>query len=462
MSAAVVSMPARVRIIRLALAILTIGVAAGGLAWAIRESSRTRPPLDDLIELADAGKLEEAADRGRALVAKHPDDGPARLLLAQMLLRQPGARPSTSSRNPSGLAQEALDQLDRIRPDNPRMAATFHVTRGKALERLARFDEAEADWLEALRIDPAAPEAGWNLLNLYYLQWREDDARRLALRLFEAEPDSHDRALLLLELSRQDARPPAPGSLVQLFGPAVQDHPGDFRSSLALGLAYTRAGQAEKGIDLLRRVVKSHPDRVEAWDSLLTCLDESGQVDALEEELARLPAGMAGSHRLLKHRARAAQQGRWKEAVELYRQAQSAEPYNRVVEYRLSRALRHVGQGNEADRIEERLRRRDVAIQELRPLYDQATATRDLRVRTHKELFQKIAETRERMQLPDEARAWHRLVLLDQPGDAVSLAALTRLGTGWRCSAMTRAGNVVTKRPHHRGHREHRGDQDNK
>lgn len=395
--------------------------------WAVWESSRTRPPLDDLIELADAGKLAEAASRGRALVARHPDDGPARLLLAQILLKQPESRPTAAGPDSSGLVREALDLIDPIKPDNPRMAVTLQVTRGNALDRLSRLDEAEAAWLEALRVDLTAPEAGWKLLNRYYLQGREDEARRLALRLFEVEPDSHDRALLLLELLRYDARPPAPGSIVKLFEPVVRDHPGILHASLALGLAYTRAGEVEKGIDELRRVVEAHPDRVEAWDGFLTALDESGQVDALEQEIERLPQAVSGSPRLLKHRARVAQEGRWEEAVALYRQAQEAEPYNRVVEYRLSRALRHVGQGEEADRIEARVRRRDTAIQELRPLYDQATATRDLRVRTHKELYQKIAETRERMRLLDEARAWHRLVLGGEPGDAVSLAALARL-----------------------------------
>ena len=60
-----------------------------------------------------------------------------------------------------------------------------------------RFDEAEAAWLEALRIDPTAPEVGWNLLALYYVQGREEEARRLALRLYRVEPDPHDRASLL-------------------------------------------------------------------------------------------------------------------------------------------------------------------------------------------------------------------------------------------------------------------------
>ena len=49
------------------------------------------------------------------------------------------------------------------------------------------------------------------------------------------------------------------------------------QSALALGLAETRAGEVDGGIDRLRRVVRTHPDRVEAWDCLLTALDESGQ-----------------------------------------------------------------------------------------------------------------------------------------------------------------------------------------
>ena len=191
---------------------------------------------------------------------------------------------------------------------------------------------------------------------------------------------------------------------MKLLEPVVRHNPGDLHSGVAMGLALTRANKVEEGIDQLRRVVRTHPDRVEAWDGLLTGLDESGQVDVMEEELERLPAALSDAPRLLKHRARVAQEGnRWKEAVDLFRRARAAEPYNRVVEYRLSRALRHVGETAEADRIEQRVRRREIAIQELRPLFDQATATPDLGIRPHPELYQRIADVRERMQLPEEA-----------------------------------------------------------
>ena len=50
--------------------------------------------------------------------------------------------------------------------------------------------------------------------------------------------------------------------------------------------ALTRAGGVEPGIDRLRKVVRIHPGRDEAWDALLTGLDESGQIELMEEELA--------------------------------------------------------------------------------------------------------------------------------------------------------------------------------
>jgi tetratricopeptide (TPR) repeat protein len=420
--------PERERIVRWILCGLMVALGLGGLGLGAWQSFRSSPSLDVALRLADAGRLDEAEGKLQPCLASDTDDGAAHLLLAQILLKRPEPSGSPSERRSSPAGQVVLEYLDRVHPRNPRMAVSFHLCRGDALNRLMRFDEAEAAWLEALKVDPTAPECGWHLLHLYYAQGRKEDHRHLAMRLYQVEPDPRDRALLLLELVRPDARPPAPESVVDIFEPVVRHQPGEFRSTLALGLAMTRASRIDAGIDQLRRAIQTHPGSVEAWDCLLTSLDESGQVDILKEELERLPSDLSESSRLSKHRARVAQgHTRWKEAVELYRRAHTAEPDNRVVEYRLSRALRHVGQFAEADRIEQRLRRRDIAIEELRPLYEQAAATPDLGIRPHTVLYQRIAAARERMQLPEEAGAWHRLVLLNEPKNEVSRAALVRL-----------------------------------
>jgi tetratricopeptide (TPR) repeat protein len=418
----------RARVVRVALTVLIVSLVVGGLGWGAWTSSG--PSVHDAIALAEAGRYDEAEAKARACLSRFHANDAVHLLLAQIVLKR-ASTSSSQAKDPALAAKSALvalNHLSQVRPNNPRMAVTFHVSRGNALDYLHRLDEAEAAWLEATQIRSADSEAGLSLLNLYYLLGRNEDARRLAQRLLPLQTDPHDRALLLLELVKSDARPPAPGSLVKLFEPVVLENPGDLQPALALGLALTRVGRADEGIDQLRRAIQIHPNRVEAREILLTALEESGQIDLMAEELERLPAPLSSSPRLIKHRARVAQGSRWPDAVALFRQARTVEPWNRVVEYRLSRALRHVGETAEADQIEQRIRRRDVAIQELRPLFDQAAATPDLGSRPHPDLCQRIADARERMQLPEEAIAWHRLVLRNDPKNEVSLAALARLG----------------------------------
>jgi tetratricopeptide (TPR) repeat protein len=418
------------RVLRSALIVLVPVVFVAGLVWFVRPAFRSRPSLDEAVSLAEAGAFDQAEAKLRARLAATPDESAAHLLLAQVLLRRPDPPPTPVDRPSPGPGRAALEHLDRVRPENPRMAVLLETNRGNALYRLMRLEEAEAAWLRALQLNSAAPEVGWSLLDLWYLQGREDEARRLALHLFEVEPDPRDRVQLLLELVRQDARPPAPGSLVKWFAPVVRDHPDDLRSTLAMGLALVRDSRIEPGLDLLRDGARRHPGRPEAWDGLLTALDESGQLDGMREVLDSLPPTFAAEPRLAKHRARVAQEDRaWEEAVRQYRLARRAEPFNRTVEYRLSRALRHAGDHEEANQIEQRVRVRDRAMLELRTLYDEAGETTGPGPRPRPDLYRRLADVREQMQRLDEARAWHRLVLQVDPQNPESRAALDRLGT---------------------------------
>jgi tetratricopeptide (TPR) repeat protein len=415
-------------VVRRVLGVLICALAVGALglvAWGKRQS---RPELlDQAIMLAESGKLDVAELKVREYLRNDPDRGAARLLLAQILLERTDSPSAPVGKQPFTIAQEALDHLSRVHPYNSRMTTAFELSRAKALYRLFRFDEAEESWLAALKVDPSKIEAGLGLLNLYYLESRQEESRQLALRLFRFDRDPSERKQVLLELLKQDVRPPAPGSVALGFEPVIRQHPREFHGAIALGLAEIRSGQIDNGIDRLRRVVRDHRDRIEGWDSLLTALDESGQVDELEEVLKGVPSVLETSPRLAKHRARVAQGRQWNKAVEFYRQALAVEPHNRIVEYQLSRALRFLGEKAEAERIELRLRSWDTAIQEIRQWYDLAATTSLPAARSGKDLFQRIAGARERMQLVEEARAWHQLVLLDDPKNDVSVSALARL-----------------------------------
>ena len=215
---------------------------------------------------------------------------------------------------------------------------------------------------------------------------------------------------------------------MNIFEPVVRHQPGEFRSALALGLAMTRASRIDAGIDQLRRVVQSHPGSVEAWDCLLTGLDESGQVDILEEEIERLPSAVSESARLSKHRARVAQ-GR--QPIEGGRQPLPPGPYGRARQpgrrvpaqpapcATWVSPTRPIGSSSASGA--------GMSPSRNCPLYEQAAATPDLGIRPHAELYQRIAAVRERMELPEEAGAWHRLVLDNDPNNEVSRAALARL-----------------------------------
>src|SRR5262249_13525638 len=117
----------------------------------------------------------------------------------------------------------------------------------------------------------------------------------------------------------------------------------------------------------------------------------------------------------------------WPRAVRAFRQASAYEPYNGPLWYRLRAALRQVGDTAELERVNRWYTSFEGAFLRMRPVYDAALAVPTLGTSPHPELYHGLADLRERMGRPDEARAWHRMVLRDDPSDPISLAALDRL-----------------------------------
>ena len=118
------------------------------------------------------------------------------------------------------------------------------------------------------KIDPTAPEAGSNILTLYYGAGRGGESRRLVLRLYRVEPDTHDRAVpLLLELLR--ARRAYPCTCLDrentgTSAPAQSRRPFILAWLWAWHKSVPTRSKWES--EQLRRVVQTHPDRVEAWN----------------------------------------------------------------------------------------------------------------------------------------------------------------------------------------------------
>jgi tetratricopeptide (TPR) repeat protein len=399
------------------------------------------PSLDEVKALARVGEFKRAeALLGRYLRA-HTDDSGAHLLMAQFATEPAAARPEL-----------ALSHLHAVRPGTNKQAARVKFFEGKAQYQQGRYDLAESCWLKALELDPTVPEAGWALVDLLDKESRREEAHRLAMQVHEVEPDPRDRARILLEACRIDIETPDPLMQVLLFEPLVKEHPEHLPLCITLGQALIHVNRSDEGLKMLGDALNRHPDSPEAWDAWFTGLFTASQVERLSAEFARLPPVLAADPRFAKHDALIAQNLHdWARAAAAYRRAFEFEPFNEGICYRYRFVLRQLGDTAEFTRVdrfyknyksaEAQMRRsysgRDRPVEvpvpdasgasDRRGVYYEVVEIKTLGLEPHPELYQHLASLRERMGRFDEARAWHRLVLRDSPGDALSLAALARL-----------------------------------
>jgi tetratricopeptide (TPR) repeat protein len=389
----------------------------GAAAMGVLRADRPGPGLASIRALARARQFDRAMELLEAYLRAHPHDENAHLLMGQLATEPPAPRPDV-----------ALEHLAALRPRGDKEAAHVRFFEGKAQFFKGRYDLAESAWKDALRLDPVVPEAGWALMDLLDKESRGAEAHELGMRLVEVEPDPLDRARILLDMARQDIANVNPASQVTMFGPLAREHPEDLNLNLTLGQALIRDSRGGEGIEVLEAALRRHRDSPRAWDAWLTGLNGAFQFDRLAEEFARLPKAMAGDPRFAEHEGMVAQNARdWPRAVRAFRRATAYEPSNGILWYRLRAALRQVGDVAELERVNRWYTSFEEAFKRLRSAYDEAVGVPNFGVSPHPELYHRLADLRERMGRPDEARAWHRLVLRDDPSDAISLAALDRL-----------------------------------
>ncbi len=401
----------------LGLALLLFALVATAAAFVLAARLRRAPSLDGLDPLLADRRFDEVERRVAVYLRAHPASIQAHMLMAQVALARDDQKPRL-----------ALDHLARIQTSDRAILAMVRLNEGKAYSALGRNDRAEAAWQDAMRMDPRVPEAGWALLGLYYIQGRRADVHRLGMALYAIEPDPRDRAQLLLELVRQDAQPIGPDSRIRTLEPLVHAHPEDFPTAIALGLALIRNSRVDEGLAILRGTVAKHAGSPDTWDALLQGLDESRQLDELAQTLAKLPSELATDPRFDRHLGTIAQERRdWPAAIDADLRAWRADPSDLQVLYRLSRVLQVAGRREEADAFGIKARDAMAARDRALALYQEANADKTLGLAPHPALYQRLADLREQMGRGDEALAWHRLVLQDQPQEPISRKAAARI-----------------------------------
>jgi tetratricopeptide (TPR) repeat protein len=397
--------------------VTTIPIVLGAVLAAISIGTPAPRNLEEISSKMRAGEFDVALRELGVYLRENSGDDRAKLMTAQAIIERVEAvkkkDESKSNVKYESECNRALKYLESTRFKDSKRRAEVALWKGKAMYHSGRWGRAEVYWKEALDLDPRIPEAGWALLDLYYVEYREDEAHDLAMRLYKVEPDPRDRANLLLELIRREAQLPDPESIVNMLKEIVLIDPDDLHAQLALGLAYVKNSRLETGLGILREAERKHPDRVEVWDVSLTAL-EIADPDGLAAALNRMPERFRSDPRFAYFYGRVAQDKLdWKTAIVEYRRAWETRPYDSRLAYRLSRALRLMGNDDEsrsfAKQFEGRIGAIESARKQIRDIYVEATSTPNLGIVNRPSIYEKLASLRERMGRDDEAALWREM-----------------------------------------------------
>lgn len=194
--------------------------------------------------------------------------------------------------NPSNLARadEASRRVLELAPD----LAEGHAARGLAVELHGRCDEADAEFEQAMALDPASFEAHYLYARVCF--GRGDFERALGLfgRACDIREDYQARELAALAcaaLGREEEARARQEKALEAIGEHLTIHPGDVRALTFGAVCLARLGRADEALDWSRRALTIDPDdpiviySVACTDAVLGRRDEA--LDGLERAIGR-------------------------------------------------------------------------------------------------------------------------------------------------------------------------------
>jgi tetratricopeptide (TPR) repeat protein len=214
----------------------------------------------------------------------------------------------------------------------------YYFMMGRYLENDGRIEDAIAAHRNAIALAPSAAEPYGELAGLYARQNRAVDALRAAESALKIDAGNREANRILgtvygaLSEQGQPLRPgedPAQYAAMAIAALEKSRRDSDFDPNieLMLGRLYSREGEPEKAIPLLRRVVEDYPGYPDAAMMLADSYAEAGQpseaAEALETALTQNPSFFRGRLRLAEIYE---QQRRFKEAAAAYAAARAVNP----------------------------------------------------------------------------------------------------------------------------------------
>jgi tetratricopeptide (TPR) repeat protein len=212
----------------------------------------------------------------------------------------------------------------------------YYFLLARHLENSKKIEEAIDALKKAIELSPRSAELRAELAGVYARQDRAREALETAEAALQQDPDNHEANKILgsvyaaLSEQRQAFRPgddPAQyrARAVDALEKSRRDAGVDLNLELMLGRLYLQAGNYDKAMFSLRRVVDGQPAYPEAAMLLSAAQEEAGQqndaISTLELTLEENPEFFRGYVRLAELYER---QRRFQDAADAYGQAQAA------------------------------------------------------------------------------------------------------------------------------------------
>ena len=176
----------------------------------------------------------------------------------------------------------AAEMTNADRPESYLNIGLIHIDQGQ-------FDQAEAAYRDALKLQPAFTQAAVNLADLYRIQGRDGDGETILRQALDLDPRNatahHALGLLLI---RQKRLPEALSALAEAahYG---EDNP---RYGYVYAVALNSTGQESKAVQALETVLVKHPNDRETLMALVAFQRNAGN---LRGARLRTPAGGVGT-----------------------------------------------------------------------------------------------------------------------------------------------------------------------
>ncbi len=174
----------------------------------------------------------------------------------------------------------AAEMTNADRPESYLNIGLIHIDQ-------RQFDQAEAAYRAALKLQPAFTQAAVNLADLYRIQGRDGDGEKILRQALELDPRNatahHALGLLLI---RQKRLPEALSALAEAAH-LGKDNP---RYGYVYAVALNSTGQGLNAIQELEAVLAKHPNDRETLMALAVFQRDAGNVDAARDYARRLVA----------------------------------------------------------------------------------------------------------------------------------------------------------------------------